>query len=185
MKKKFVSTFSALLILFIISSCSQEPDYDSMIQEGINSGIENNELFLKYELGMTRDDFFKVSWEMNKDKIISGLVKIDYEFDHLKSSAVMRFYPEFIDNRISKVPVDVHYVAWAPWNRELSSDSLIVDLKNYYESNNNADFKEVYVPSIEKNALVSVKGNQEIIIYPLTEMVARLEFTDLNSLSKN
>lgn len=184
MKKKFIyTTISTLFIVFALTNCSQESDFDEMVKEGINSGIENNELFLRYELGMTRDDFFAVSWEMNSEEIISGLVKIEYEFDELENKAMMRFYPEFNNDRISKMPVDVNYVAWAPWNQDLSADSLVVDLKNYYEANNGADFKNVYVPSIEKNALVSVKGNQSIIIYPLTDMVARLEFTDLSSIA--
>lgn len=183
MKKKFISAISALLGVFLITNCSQEPDYNSMIQEGLDSGIENNKLFLKYELGMTRDDFFAVSWEMNQEKIISGLVRVEYEFNDLENTALMRFYPEFENDRISKMPVDIHYVAWAPWNRNLYSDSLVVDLREYYEDNHKADFKEVYVPSIEKKSLVSVKGNQAIIIYPLTDMVARLEFTDLNSIA--
>lgn len=152
-----------------------------MIRKGLNSCIENNKLFLKYELGMSRDEFFAVSWEMNQEKIISGLVKVEYEFNDLENKALMRFYPEFENDRISKMPVDIHYVAWAPWNKDLSSDSLVVDLRKYYEDNHNADFKEVYVPSLEKKSLVSVKGNQAIIIYTVTDMVARLEFTDLNS----
>lgn len=186
MKKKFISTtISSLLIVFLLTNCSQEPDFDEMVQQGINSGVENNELFLRYELGMTRDDFYAVSWEMNSEEIISGLVMIEYEFDELKSNAVMRFYPEFTNDRISKMPVDINYVAWAPWNQDLSSDTLVVDLKNYYESNHEADFKDVYVPSIERNALVSVKGNQAILIYPKSDMVARLEFTDLNAIAGN
>lgn len=186
MNKKFTSTIiSSLIIVFVLTNCSQEPDYDKMVRDGVNSGIENNELFLEYELGMTRDDFYAVSWEMNKEKIITGLVKIEYEFDELKSTALMRFYPEFKNDKISKIPIDIQYVAWAPWNHNLSSDSLVVDLKEYYEEKNDADFKDVYVPSIKKNALVSVKGNQAILIYPLSDVFARLEFIDLNTLERN
>jgi len=185
MNKKFLSAIGALFVVFLISNCTQEPDYDSMIQEGLNSGIENNELFLQYELGMTRDDFFAVSWEMNKEEKISGLVKIDYELTGLKSRAMMRFYPDFIDDRISKMPVDVHYLGWSPWNHELSSDSLVVDLVDYYEANENTSFKNVYVPDLDKYAYVSVEGNKLIRIYPLTEMVARLEIADLKSLYRN
>lgn len=184
MNKKFTSTLiGSLFVVFAINNCSQEPDFDELVRQGTNSGIENNELFLRYELGMTRDDFFAVSWEMNKEEIISGLVKIEYEFDELKSTALKSFYPEFNNDRISKMPVYIHYTSWAPWNRDLSSDSLVVDLKEYYENNHKAHFKDVYVPSIEKNALVSVRGNQAILIYPISDMVARLEFMDLNSIA--
>ena len=180
--KNILSTAAGVFMLvLLVANCSEEPDYESMIQEGLSSGIENNELFLRYELGMTRDDFFAVSWEMNRDEIISGLVKIDYEFEGLKSRALMRFYPDFVDDRISNVPVDVQYLGWAPWNHELSSDSLTVDLVSYYEEELDASFKYVYVPHLDKNAYVSVQGNRAVTIYPLTDMVARLEFTDLKT----
>ena len=173
-----------ILMVFLFSNCEQEPTYESMVQAGKNSGVEKNDLFLQYQLGMTRDDFFKVSWEMNKEEKISGLVKIDYEFNELKSRALMRFYPDFVDDRISKMPVDVHYVGWAPWNAELSSDSLAVDLVEYYEEIYETSFNQVYVPHLEKQAFVSVDGNREISIYPLTEMVTRVDFTDLNAVDR-
>lgn len=181
----YKNLFHLILFIFILSlftNCEQEPDYGSLIQQGINSGVENNELFLDYKLGMTRDDFFKVSWQMNKDEKITGLVKIDYEMEDLKSRAIMRFYPDFVDDRISKMPVDIHYVGWAPWNHELSSDSLVVDLVEYYEDNLNTSFKKLFVPDLNKDAYVSVDGNRAITVYPLTEMVARVDFTDLNAL---
>lgn len=185
MNKVFSTAAGILFLALLATNCSQEADYESMVQEGLNSGIENNELFLRYELGMTRDDFFAVSWEMNRDEIISGLVKIDYEFEGLKSRALMRFYPDFVDDRISNVPVDVQYLGWAPWNSDLSSDSLVVDLVSYYEEDLNASFKYVYVPHLDKNAYVSVQGNRAVKIYPLTDMVARLEFTDLKAHQRN
>jgi hypothetical protein len=181
----YKNLFYFILFIFTITlfvNCEQEPDYGSLIQQGINSGIENNELFLEYKLGMTRDDFFKISWQMNKDEKITGLVKIDYEMEDLKSRAIMRFYPDFVNDRISKMPADVHYVGWAPWNQELSSDSLVVDLVEYYGDKLNTSFKKLFVPDLNKDAYVSVDGNRAITVYPLTEMVARVDFTDLNAL---
>lgn len=182
MKFKFVSTVSILGILILFTNCEKEQDYESMVQQGISSGIENNELFLNYELGMTRDEFFNISWELNREEKITGLVKINYEFEGLKNRTLMQFYPDFTNNRISKIPVDVHYASWAPWNHEFSSDSLVVDLVDFYEDRFNTSFSYVYVPHLDKNAYVSVEGNRAITIYPSTEMVARVEFLDLKAL---
>lgn len=184
MNKIFVVIPTLLLMVFLFINCEQEPTYESMVQEGISSGVEKNDLFLEYKLGMTRDDFFEISWEMNQQEVISGLVKIDYELQDLKSRAMMRFYPDFVDDRISKMPVDVHYVGWAPWNDDLSPDSLAVDLVKYYEEIYGTSFNQVYVPHLEKKAFVSVDGNREISIYPLTEMVTRVDFTDLNAVDR-
>lgn len=182
MENKFLSLISILVIVILLTNCTQEQDFDTMVHQGIRSGVENNELFLNYELGMTRDDFINISWKHNKEKKITGLVKIDYELEGLKNRAFMQFYPDFKDNRISKMPVDVHYAAWAPWNNQFSSDSLVVDLVEFYEEKFQTAFNYVYVPYIDKNAYVSVEGNRAITIYPSTEMVARVDFLDLKAL---
>lgn len=172
-----------LLILLIVLGCNQEPDYETLVAEGLRSGEEHNEMFLEYELGMPRQDFYDVSWRLNNEKKITGQVKVEYTFDALKSKATMRFYPEFTDNKITKMPVDVHYEAWAPWNKQYSSDSLVVDLVKYYEDIFQSNFSDIYVPHLEKNAYVSVEGNRAITISPLSDMIARIEFIDLNAIT--
>ena len=178
-----VSLFFSTLFCF---GCNQfqdeEPtDYQSLVEKGLKSGETHNELFLDYTLKMKKEDFREQSWEMNSQEIISGLVKIDYPFDDLKDDATMTFYPDFKDGRISKMPVDVYYEKWAPWNKEFSSDSLMVDLVNYYETIYNTRFHEVYVPHLEKNAYVSVEGNRAITVSRHNEMIAKVEFIDLNA----
>lgn len=180
MEKKFSLLLTILFGIIIIYGCNSNPDYETLVKQGLESGEEHNELFLSYELGMTRDEFYEISWDLNSREVISGLVKIDYPFNDLKSRATKRFFPEFIDDRISKIPVDVHYHSWAPWNEEFSSDSLVLDLVEYYEDKFNTDFHLVYVPHLEKEAYVSVQGNRAITVSISTEMIARVEFIDLN-----
>ena len=164
----------------LVYGCNSNPDYESLVKQGVESADMYNELFLGYELGMTRDDFYEISWELNRQEVISGLVKIDYPFNELKARATKRFYPNFVDDRISKIPVDVHYHSWAPWNEEFSSDTLVVDLVDYYKDKFNTDFHRVYVPHLEKEAYVSVQGNRAITVSTSTEMIARVEYIDLN-----
>lgn len=174
--------FSGLMIVF---GCSQDPDYNSLVKDGLESSEQHNDLFLGYELGMTREDFYEISWDLNKQEVISGLVKIDYPFNGLKARATKRFFPDFVDDRISKIPVDVHYHSWAPWNEEFSSDSLVVDLVDYYKDKFGSEFQKVYVPHLEKEAYVSVKGNRAITVSTFTEMIARVEYIDLNHSQKS
>lgn len=180
MKRAFTTLF---IILLIIWGCNQKPDYETLVEEGLRSGEEHNEMFLEYELGMPREEFYDVSWRLNKEKKITGQVKVEYSFDALKSKATMRFYPEFTDNKITKMPVDVHYEAWAPWNKQYSSDSLVVDLVKYYEEIFQSEFSEIYVPHLEKNAYMNVEGNRAITISRLSDMIARVEFIDLNAIN--
>lgn len=180
MNSRLTIILSLILSFIIFNGCYSEPDYETMVRQGIESGVENNDLFLGYELGMTRDDFFEISWEMNQNEEITGLVKIEYTIDDLRGRATKRFYPDFADDKISKMPIDIHYHSWAPWNHEFSSDTLVTDLVDYYSEIYETSFRKVYVPHLEKEACVSIEGNRAITLSTKTDMIARIEFIDLN-----
>jgi len=184
------TTFFFILSVFLLfSGCSSSSsdeieDYETLVEMGMASKDTNNTLFLGYELGMTREDFREHSWQLNKEEVISGLVKIDYPFDGLKENAMMTFFPDFKNNRISKMPVEIHYEKWAPWNSEFSSDTLMIDLVNYYESHYETQFHELFVPHLDKNAYVSVEGNRAITVSRHNDMIALVEFIDLNAANR-
>lgn len=91
--------YSIILSTFLfVNNCSSETDYESMVRKGLESGIEQDSLFLGYYLGMSRDDFFSSSWEMNKQGIITGYTKIVYELQDLFYPANMEFYPLFLND---------------------------------------------------------------------------------------
>lgn len=175
------------LIIFLFAgsyffvSCESDVSYQSMVQEGLNSGVEKDSLFLDYHFGMERQDFRDYSWQLNQEGVLTGFVEINYEIDYLKNSATMKFYPEFRDDKIVRIPVKVGYNAWAPWNEEYWPEELIEDLKDYYESEYETEFTRVYVPELEMQAEVSVDGNREIRIYKISESTVMVDFIDLNN----
>lgn len=178
-----ISLFSiAMLITALVTviGCETEATYESVVQEQLESGVQNDSLFLGYYFGMDRQEFRDESWKMNQEGIMTGFVDIYYEIDDLKSTATMEFYPTFTDNKISRIPVKVSYNAWAPWNEELWTDELLSDLLKYYSDTYEITFKELYIPEIEKTAHVSIRGNREIRIYPFNEIQVMVDFIDLN-----
>ena len=76
---------------------------------------------------MTSKEFYAHCWELNKQGVITdGLnnTSVLYKLDSvLEYPASMFFYPDFYDNKISKMKVSFKYDSWAPWNRKLFSDS--------------------------------------------------------------
>lgn len=175
------------IILGVISllffSCSSNNDYNSLVNRGLQSGIQNDSLFLGYHFGMSSEDFHSSSWELNQQGVLTGYTAVEYTFTELKSPAKMEFYPIFQNGRITRMPISVEYHAWAPWNQQYWPEQLIMDLIEYYEDEYETSFRSVFVPEIEKFAQVSIEGNREIRIYQNSESSVMVEFVDLNSIT--
>lgn len=170
--------FTLSAVLF--SACKS--DYERMVEEGLASGVRNDTLFLGIYLGMTKKDFFAHCWELNKQHLIkqgNSNTSVEYEMKELKSPALMNFYPTFFQDEIHEMPAMFNYIAWAPWNKDLWSDSLIVDVKNmmgkWYGGN---DFVKMEHP--EKGfRFVKVDGNRRIILWKEDDQYVKALYTDL------
>lgn len=179
---KIMVLFGSLIVLV---GCSEQSEYESMIQQGLNSEREVNDIFLGYEFGMTREDFLQVSWEMNQQQIITGGVNIVYLLEDLKSTARLEFFPKFENGVIVKVPVSASYISWSPWNEQYNADELLKDLKTYYEDFYSTTFKQVEVPGNEVAPWVSIEGNREIRMFKNSVNTIQVEFTDLSKVYQN
>ena len=59
---------------------------------------------------------------------------VEYQLrDEIKHPGTMNFYPEFVDGKISEMPVQFLYNGWSPWTKSLSADSLQVEILKWYE----------------------------------------------------
>jgi hypothetical protein len=169
-----------LIVTLFLQGCNSEMNYESLVEKELSSGVQNDSLFLGYHFGMEREEFRNESWKMNQQGIMTGFVDIYYEFDDLKSTATMEFYPTFTNDKISRIPVRVSYNSWSPWNEEYWTAELQKDLIEYYSEDYDIEFNEIYVPEIEKTAFVNIEGNREIRIYPVSESQVMVDFIDLN-----
>jgi hypothetical protein len=177
--------YSLPLLLIItllagLSSCTQKSEYEQLVDRELGSGLQKDSLFLGYYFGMTQDSFLDHSWNLNRDQVITGGAKINYKPEGLKAGATMDFYPQFQNQRIYRLPIDVYYDGWAPWNTHLQSDSLITDLKEFYKSQYNADFIIHTFDGDETPSYVSVQANRQIKITRIDARIAKVEFLDLN-----
>lgn len=94
-------------------------------------------VFYNLTFGMTKQSFRDTCWKLNKTDdfgeggnalMIQHLIKTDYDLP-----VNMNFYPEFSNDRLYQVPIIYHYQSWAPWNRQLFADSLIMRIAKKYE----------------------------------------------------
>lgn len=169
----------------MITSCEQKTEYERRVETELNKNIRVDSLFLGYHFGMTTDEFFEYSWDLNKREIVTGQSAVTYKIENLKSPAIMSFYPQFKDNKIYKMPVQVQYEGWAPWNRELFSDSLMVDLVELYEEKYDGDFFIAVHPESNKEAYMDIQGNRRISIFEHDDRIVNVEFLDLTAVENN
>ncbi len=176
---KMGKLFFLIIPLLMLGSCEQKSEYERLVEKELSKEVRHDSLFLGYEFGMESEQFFQHSWELNQEKVIEGGAQVMYDLDELSSPAQMVFYPDFHEDRIYRMPVEISFKAWAPWNPELSSDSLMVELVDLYREKYGKGFIQTKLPEINKKAWVKVDGNRRISIYRQDEMTVRVEFLDL------
>lgn len=178
------------ILLFFISaifvvSCEPENEYQQRLETELSKDIRVDSLFLGYYLGMSQEEFYEHSWQLNKQEIVTGQQTIHYRLENLKSPASMEFYPQFKEGQIYQMPVEIHYDGWAPWNRDLFADSLMVEVAELYEEKYSADFFQAIHPESQKKALIDIQGNRRISIFKRDDRILMIEFLDLTAVENN
>ncbi|MFP4845128.1 hypothetical protein [Winogradskyella sp. PE311] len=152
--------FSLLLI------CSCGSDYDKLVKRELATGKQYNDIFYDLKLGQPRSEFYETCWEYNKRKIFThgpsnnSVQVVLYPTDTTRTTEKIRmlFYGKFsADKKIIGMDIEFSYVAWSPWNKNLTSEKLLPRVKDtllkWYPGN---DFIKV------KGNLVKVDGNRQI-----------------------
>lgn len=139
-------------------------------------------LFLGISLGMEKKAFYDYCWQMNKEqKFTHGPANAEVEFrmtEGVKSPVLMRFYPSFHDEKIFEMPVLYTYEAWAPWNKQFTSDSLLVDILALYKKKYGAEFKIVEHPT-QGRVYVRRDDNRRINLFIRDDQFVQAVFTDV------
>lgn len=170
-----------LLVMLSQIACTTRSQYETMVDEGLSSGERFDSLFLGISLGMTDSAFYATCWKLNKEQVIyqgSRNLTVSYKFDDLGEDARFEFYPEFRDGKIVTMPGTIIYEGWAPWNREMFSDSLQVKVLELFKEWYGDEFLEVRHPE-HGPAYVRVDGNRQISIFILDDQRVKVLFTDL------
>lgn len=169
-----------VILSFLFISCENKPDYERLVEKELAKDVRYDSLFLGYELGMESERFFEHSWELNQKQIITGGTQVEYELEELSSPARMVFFPEFHEDRIYRMPVEISFKSWAPWNPELNSENLIEELVELYSEIYGPGFFKTRHPELDQEAWIKVDGNRRIAIFRKNDMTARVEFLDLS-----
>lgn len=183
MKTKVDWILMILISGFIISGCSPRAKYERRLKHELASGVKYDSLFLGLYFGMPEKVFYLHCWNLNKKGMIKqseSNTTAEFELkSELKHEAIMDFYPRFNQGKISEMPVTFKYRGWAPWNKTLSSDNLLIDVQKWYEKTYGTGFIKVKHPS-HGTAYVKIDGNRRITIFKQDELHVWAVFTDMS-----
>ena len=96
----------------------------------------------------------------------------------------MLYYPDFKDDRVVQMRARFQYDSWAPWNRRLWSDSLLLDVRQLMETWYGEGFmiREIPVPLKGlTRGFVKVDANRQITIRRDTDSEVLVLITDLRA----
>lgn len=174
MKYLFISSFIAFLLIGIFS-CSDKNKVSS---------VKYDSLFLGISLGMSSKEFYDHCWEYNRRKIlIHGPTNQTVEYritENVNSPVTMRFYPTFYEDKIYEMPVTFTYEAWAPWNRQYQSDSLMKTMLIVFKDWYGDDFKVTKHP-LAGEVFYKLDGRRRINLYRRDDQSVRAVFTDMRT----
>jgi hypothetical protein len=180
-----------LNLLFIFSlaglfACQQSDmqRYTVLLRKERESSKVVNDIYFGISLGMPSKDFYTYCWEMNKKGMFKdgpGNTCVMYQLDkkELKYPGFMTFYPEFKDGTIYSLWTKFEYSGWMPWNKQLSSDSLLPDVIRLYEKWYPTGNRFMKIENLEKgDAWVKVDGNRRILIRKYDDMDVKVDYVD-------
>ena len=144
-----------------------------MVLEESARGIRQDSILLGINFGDSRNDFYGKCFDLNKEQLVSqgpSNSSVQYLFTdslvHEKPQEIrLLFFPTFDKNdKIAEMNLELSYMAWAPWNEGLQSDSLkgkVMDLLVTWYGGNNFVLARVHGEEIP----VKVDGNRRILIF--------------------
>ena len=182
MKKKYLWGAVVIIAGMMVFGCSPGERYERRLSRELASGVRHDSLFMGIYLGMPDKEFYSHCWKLNKEGLIkqgTGNMSVEYQVkEELNYPATMNFYPVFDQGKIVEMPVRFIYNGWAPWNKEVSSESLSRDVLNWYEQVYGKGFITVTHPK-RGAAFTKIDGNRRITIYQKDDMHVWAVFTDM------
>lgn len=176
MKSNEVGVFILIGLATLLVSCDGKLSRKGTDEKKLDS------LFLGISMGMDKKAFYDYCWKMNNEKIFThGPTNQSVEY-MLKSEfdkpVAMQFYPNFYEEKIYEIPVLFNYDAWAPWNRELSADTLILKLLPVMKKWYGDDFQVLQHPA-QGTVYYQMKGRRRINLFVRDDQFVQVVFTNL------
>jgi len=178
-----------LSLTFVLASCMGSGEsYNEVLKTELARGVRYDSIFLGINIDMTSKDFYALCWKLNKEgAVINGPGNLSVEYrvkEGMADPAYMRFYPDFEEEKIAKMDIEFGYLNWAPWNKSLSVDSLLLDAKNVMQSwYGDRDFMMIEDSKGSRKVWVKIDGNRRIRLWKADVRKVQGDIADLTKLN--
>ena len=181
--------FFTIIILILIVGCQKKSEYSTILTRELEKKNEFNDLIFDMKIGQSRQDYFDICYQLNKQKkIISGERSLNPELilksknGSTKGSNIkMSFNGIFNEKKIMRgFEMRFYFTGWSNWNKDLSSENLLFQLKDtlrkWFPGN---DFFKV---NFENNlsAEVKIDGNRRILAYKVNSKDVAVRIEDMS-----
>ena len=171
-------------MLLVIWGCTGKSPYKNMLDRELASGVRNDSLFLDIGFGMGKKDFYAHCWDMNKQGLVKqgpNNLSVEYRMDSSTSLPVfMRFYPQFEENKIIRMPVEFSYVTFTPTDPSTSAETLLEEVKQLMEQWYGEGFLYMEDEEGRRKLWIKVDGNRQIRIFKKDVATVAVDITDMS-----
>ena len=181
--------FFTIIIFSLIVGCQRKSEYSTILTRELEKKSEFNDLIFDMKIGQSRQDYFDICYQLNKQKkIISGERSLNPELilksknGSTKGSNIkMSFNGIFNEKKTMRgFEMRFYFTGWSNWNKDLSSENLLFQLKDtlrkWFPGN---DFFKV---NFENNlsAEVKIDGNRRILAYKVNSKDVAVRIEDMS-----
>lgn len=181
--------FFTIIIFILIFGCQRKSEYSIILTRELEKKNQFNDLIFDMKIGQSRQDYFDICYQLNKQKkIISGERSLNPELilksknGSVKGSNIkMSFNGIFNEKKIMRgFEMRLYFTGWSNSNKDLSSDTLLTQFKDslkvWFPGN---DFFKV---NFENNlsAEVKIDGNRRILAYKVNSKDVAVRIEDMS-----
>ena len=186
MRKGMTILFGMFVALVFLLGCDSASQYRRLVQNQLESGVQNDTIFHGVHFGMTSDEYYDHISKLGHQGIVSqgGDMSVLYEIKDFDTPIDMNFVAEYINDSIQEMRIKYSYSSWAPWNDRTTDERLWKDVMKLYKDQYGKDFIKVKSDRSIRPALVWVKGNQRISLFQNQENRVDGRITNLNKITE-
>ncbi len=164
-----LKAITTVCLFIILAGCNDSHKYHKQVEQELATHVRNDTLLQGVRFGMNKREFFAHCWELHKKGVFKEGVAnttVFYEMEKNNKKYRVNFYPNFSEGKISELPVEYTYAAFAPWNSNYSLDLLQKEIVDYYIEEYGPDYLEINSKKPDNGvAYVWIDGNRRISIY--------------------